>query len=114
MLKFNEYREKQRDYGQGLHFAGGSTTEPSDPDDGGTTVEPGEGQISFTIDDVTYLADKDMTFGEWVDSEYNTAGFIATTSEIRNAAGKSVLNAVGGFIRPTTTIDTSSIYKLSE
>ena len=70
--------------------------------------------ITFTIDGTEYQAEEGMTFGEWVDSEYNTAGFIATSSEIRNAAGKSVLNEVGGFIRPTTTIDTSSIYKLSE
>ena len=59
--------------------AGGSGTvtptpdpeQPSDPDDGGA-VEPGEGQISFTIDGVSYLADKDMTWSEWAASDYNT------------------------------------------
>lgn len=60
--------------------AGGSgtvtpTPDPDQPGDGGSTVEPGEGQISFTIDGVTYLADEGMTWREWLASDYNTAGF---------------------------------------
>ena len=31
--------------------------------------------IFFTIDDVTYKAVKGMTWGEWVESEYNTGSF---------------------------------------
>lgn len=56
----------------------GTVTPTPDPDDGGA-VEPGEGQISFTIDDVTYLADEGMTWEQWVESEYNTIGAEVTT-----------------------------------
>jgi hypothetical protein len=31
--------------------------------------------IFFTIDDVVYKAKSGMTWGEWIDSEYNTGGF---------------------------------------
>ena len=30
--------------------------------------------VSFTIDNITYQADENMTFGAWVESEYNTIG----------------------------------------
>ena len=46
----------------------------------GTPVESGSGgsgnveMISFTIDGTTYQAEAGMTWGEWVDSEYNTSG----------------------------------------
>lgn len=52
----------------------GTVTPTPDPDDGGA-VEPGEGQKSFTIDGVTYLADAEMDMDAWLDSEYNTGGF---------------------------------------
>lgn len=32
--------------------------------------------IRFTIDGTTYQAEEDMTWGEWVDSVYNTDGFV--------------------------------------
>ena len=86
--------------------AGGSTTEPSNPDDGGTTVEPGEGQISFTIDGTTYLADEGMTYGEWVASEYNTdgckIGMIGTIESLANAEGY-VIKAVNDSFRSGNT-----------
>jgi hypothetical protein len=31
--------------------------------------------ISFTIDGETYYAEEGMTWGEWVESEYNTNGY---------------------------------------
>jgi len=31
--------------------------------------------ITFIIDGTEYQAEKDMTFGEWCDSEYNTSGY---------------------------------------
>ena len=31
--------------------------------------------ISFTIDETSYQAEKGMTWGEWVDSDYNTDGW---------------------------------------
>ena len=87
--------------------AGGSTTEPSDPDDGGSTVEPGEGQISFTIDDTTYLADEDMTWAEWVASDYNTDGYLAvkaTYVPANNPNHNIIVNAnKDGFIKATVS-----------
>lgn len=38
--------------------------------------EEDNGLISFTIDDEKYNALPNMTWGEWVNSEYNTSGFI--------------------------------------
>lgn len=32
--------------------------------------------ITFSIAGITYQAEKGMTWGEWIDSEYNTGGFI--------------------------------------
>lgn len=32
--------------------------------------------ITFTVDGVEYQAEEGMTWGEWVDSEYNTGNFI--------------------------------------
>lgn len=82
--------------------AGGSGTvtptpdpeQPSDPDDGGSTVEPGEGQISFTIGNTTFLADEGMTWGEWVDSDYNTAG-LAIWNDYIQVSGSSLITHYG-------------------
>ena len=51
----------------------GTVTPTPDPDEGGA-VEPGEGQISFTIDGTSYLADESMSWTQWVESDYNVAG----------------------------------------
>ena len=37
----------------------------------------GDNLITFTIDGTTYKAEEGMTWGEWVESEYNTGGYIA-------------------------------------
>ena len=63
--------------------AGGSTTEPSDPD-------TGDGEeanlITFTIDGTECQAEEGMTWGEWAESSYDTVNAIksgsATNSEI--------------------------------
>lgn len=31
--------------------------------------------INFTVDDISYQAEEGMTWGEWVESDYNTEGF---------------------------------------
>ena len=70
--------------------AGGSGTvtptpdpeQPSDPDDGGA-VEPGEGQISFTLKGVPYLADEGMTWAEWAESDYNTGVVYVNGTDIK-------------------------------
>lgn len=35
----------------------------------------GTNLISFTIDGTKYEAEDGMTWGEWIESDYNTAGF---------------------------------------
>ena len=42
-------------------------------------VEAGPQLISFTIDDVTYQAEGEMTWGKWLESDYNTGGFYEST-----------------------------------
>ena len=75
--------------------AGGSGTvtptpdpeQPSDPDDG-DAVEPGEGQISFTLEDtkgniVTCLADEGMTWTDWLTSDtYDTGTYTGNSGGI--------------------------------
>lgn len=38
--------------------------------------------ITFTIDGITYYAGKNMSFDEWVTTEYNTAGFESVNGQI--------------------------------
>ena len=38
--------------------------------------------ISFTAEGVTYQAEEGMTWGEWIDSDYNTEGFGVSANEI--------------------------------
>lgn len=38
-------------------------------------VDAGPKLISFTIDNIPYQAEEGMTWGEWVESKYNTGGF---------------------------------------
>lgn len=66
----------------------GTVTPTPDPDDSGA-VEPGEGQISFTVlspngdADVTFQADKGMTWAEWIASDYNTDGYTILNDNIQ-------------------------------
>ena len=57
--------------------AGGSTTEPSDPD-------TGDGEeanlITFTIDGTECQAEEGMTWGEWADISYDTVNAIKSGS----------------------------------
>lgn len=38
--------------------------------------------ISFTINDTTYQAEEGMTWGEWVESEHNTDGFVVNNDKV--------------------------------
>lgn len=58
--------------------------------------------ISFTIDDTSYQAWEGMTWGEWVDSEYNTGGYYIDSDD-------SILNQVGN-----SWIGTSEYYVFSQ
>lgn len=50
--------------------------------------------INISIDKVTYQAEQGMTWGEWVESSYNTGGY----SLVQVAAG-SVVGLEGGFLK---------------
>ena len=53
----------------------------SEPSEGVTvTKEAGVTLITFTIDGTSYQAEEGMTWGEWVDSSYNTDGFAVFTN----------------------------------
>ena len=51
------------------------------------TVELDDNRITFTIDDTEYQAEKGMTWGEWVESEYNTVGAYISSSSVYKAVG---------------------------
>lgn len=53
---------------------------------------PKKSLISFTIDGTSYQGVEGMTWGEWVNSEYNTAGFYITNNSIRDADGELEIN----------------------
>lgn len=46
--------------------------------------------IAFTVDGVEYQAEEGMTWGEWVDSEYNTGNFIIKNNFIYTTDNKIV------------------------
>jgi len=60
--------------------------------------------ISFTIGGTSYQAESGMTWGEWVDSEYNTNGWSVGYNEIRDG------NAVIRDVVPTDTIVDEQAY----
>ena len=39
-----------------------------------STVDSDTNLIQFTLDDITCYAEEDMTWGEWIESDYNTMG----------------------------------------
>lgn len=75
--------------------AGGTETptpeQPSDPDTG----DEGEATVAkFSIDGEEYEYEEGMTYGEWVNSEYNTYGFLI--AHIKHSNGNemdSIVNA---------------------
>lgn len=69
--------------------------------------------ITFTIDGTTYQAMNGMTWGEWVDSEYNTGGFSIISGNI--VKNNFVIVEVGNiFVKETHIIDPSKGYYISK
>lgn len=65
----------------------GTVTPTPDPDEGGA-VEPGEGQISFIADGITYFADEGMTWGKWITSDkYENGTYLNTSGQIKHMGG---------------------------
>lgn len=91
------------------------TPDPDQPGQGGA-VEPGEGQISFTIDGVQFLADERMTWKEWCESEYNTAGLVVDVNlpgrGVAHEDGELMLIQNGAGVYSTWEIDENGVYSL--
>jgi hypothetical protein len=78
--------------------------------------EPTPTLISFTIDGVSYQAEDGMTWGEWLESEYNTDGYVVgqagnsiDTSD--NLSG--VYSSSSGYVSKNSTINADEHYVLS-
>lgn len=60
------------------------TNDTTGGDSGSTDTETGDGEeatlITFTIDGTEYQTEDGMTWGEWVESEYNTDGYVIATA----------------------------------
>lgn len=68
--------------------------------------------ITFTISGTTYQAENGMTWEEWVDSEYNTGGYIVSNDTIK-LNGETTSDRVllgGGIIRSSDTIIANTKY----
>ena len=93
--------------------AGGSgTVAPTpDPDDGGA-VEPDEGQISFTIDGTSYLANEGMTWAEWVESDYATTANTSIAYGIVYAMGGQVRTPDNKLVGPSNVIENGEEYHI--
>lgn len=90
----NQYSEEDNDYG--------------------TTVVIGEEDeavnlISFSVDSKTYQAEDGMTWGEWVDSEYNTDGYsVSSSTHIKDISDMYVMDATSSsVIQANTNYSTS-------
>ena len=68
---------------------------------------PGGNLITFTIDETEYQAEEGMTWGEWVDSEYNTANYMFAQGNIWASASIIVRN-----IAPSDIILNNGVYEL--
>ena len=78
--------------------AGGSTTEPSDPDTGDDEAN----LFTFTIDGKEYQAENQaesgvarMKWAAWLESDYNTDGYYAENGKLYNSEGKPITNDGG-------------------
>lgn len=70
------------------------------------------GIVQFKIGEMTYFADKDMTWGEWIDSAYNTLGLTDNTYYI-GGANMTNLTYSGNIVLPSETIQKSGAYSLT-
>lgn len=83
------------------------------------TVIPNEkpiSLISFTIGPTSYQAEEGMTWGDWIESGYNTDGFYFDTSNnrIQKATTSIVADPIDGYPDSTTiTIVADRIYYLT-
>jgi hypothetical protein len=77
---------------------------------GWTVVNDGD-LITFTINGTEYRAEKGMTWGEWVNSEYNTSGYFVNGTFVVTAMGMQV--QLNGYNVVSTDIIISTSYTSS-
>jgi hypothetical protein len=73
--------------------------------------EPTPTLISFTIDGVSYQAEDGMTWGEWVNSDYNTGGWAIQSTYLGNVIGRNSTEAVSlnnAVVTPTDVIESGT------
>lgn len=69
------------------------------------------GPIVFTLEGVEYTAIKGMTWAEWCDSKYNTAGCTYEGDEaLFTEIGDCIIDATGEYQTPTTVIVGGAVY----
>ncbi|MBQ3348420.1 hypothetical protein IJG90_02800 [Candidatus Saccharibacteria bacterium] len=70
--------------------------------------------ISFTIDDTTYQAEDGMTWGEWANSDYNSATVVISGDYIVGGGAPYILVGVSKCnpVRSTNTITANQAYIL--
>lgn len=70
--------------------------------------------ITFTINGTSYQAEEGMTWGEWVNSSYNTGGFVINTGYENTIATDNTFSQLvygnGSGIYATTTIIAGNQY----
>ena len=66
--------------------------------------------ISFTIDGTSYQAEEGMTWGEWVESEYNTDGYLDQNGFIGKNATYLVCLENGGAVTTLSLIEANYNY----
>lgn len=68
--------------------------------------------INFTIDGTSYQADEGMTWTEWCGSSYNTAGYVASSSDqsVIAPSGNSILDASWSVVNKSATITNGHAY----
>lgn len=92
----NQYSEEDNDYG--------------------TTVVIGEEDevnlITFTLDGTEYQAEENMTWGQWVESEYNTGSYVASGDYINDQGGLTVTDPDNSFtpVKTSETIINGHVY----
>lgn len=70
-------------------------------------------EISFTIDGTTYQAEDGMTWAEWVESEYNTGGFIKDVYRVLKGTSSVAVAYGGSDVSVTATIVADRVYYLN-
>ena len=76
-------------------------------------IYKGEVLISFTIDGQGYQAEKGMTWQEWVESDYNTGGFLSDGGIIVTKNGYAVRDSLSNNVIPTEVITNNEKYSIN-